>query len=84
MHDILEGVLQHEVKLLLHVMIEEEGYFSLDDFNSCLENLELGYSECKSRPTSISVKTFRSVGNSLKQNGMFLNAYKSCIFYVYT
>ena len=32
MHDILEGVLQYEVKLLLHVMIEEEGYFSLDYF----------------------------------------------------
>ena len=47
MHDILEGVLQYEVKLLLHVMIEEEGYFSLDYFNSRLENLELGYMECQ-------------------------------------
>lgn len=48
MHDILEGVLQYEVKLMLRVVIEEEGYFTLDHFNSCLENLELGYMESKS------------------------------------
>lgn len=79
MHDILEGLLQYEMKLLLHVMIEEEGYFSLDYFNSCLDNLELGYMESKSRPTLISVRTFRSAGNSLKQTSMF------CIYmYTYT
>lgn len=71
MHDILEGALQFEVKLLLRVMVEEEGYFTLDYFNSCLENLELGYMECKSRPTLISMKTLKSAGNSLKQSGMF-------------
>ena len=33
MHDILEGSLQYEVKLMLQVMVNTEGYFSLDDLN---------------------------------------------------
>ena len=69
MHDCLEGVLQYEIKLLLHVMVENE-CFTLKDFNSRLQNVELGYMECKNKPTSISVSTFNSNGNSLKQNGM--------------
>lgn len=70
MHDILEGSLQYEVKLLLHAMIDDKNYFNLTLFNSRLENLELGYMECKNRPTVISAKTYSSTGNSLKQNGM--------------
>lgn len=70
MHDILEGSLQYEVKLLLHAMIDDKNYFNLTTFNTRLENLELGYMECKNRPTIISAKTYSSTGNSLKQNGM--------------
>ena len=33
MHDILEGALQHEVKLMLKNMIEVNQYFSLDMHN---------------------------------------------------
>ena len=69
-HDILEGALQYEVKLLMSVMIEEETYFTLENFNVCLKNLELGYMECKSRPTPISMRILKSTGNSLKQSGM--------------
>ena len=67
MHDILEGSLQYEVKLLLHA---DKNYFNLAILNSRLENLELGYMECKNWPTIISAKTYSSTGNSLKQNGM--------------
>ena len=70
MHDILEGALQYEVKLLLHVMIEDKNHFTLAIFNSRLKNLELGYMECNNRPTIISTKTYKSTGNSLKQSGM--------------
>lgn len=70
MHDVLEGALEYEVKLLLRVLIEDENYFTLDNFNGCLENLEFGYMECKNRPTPISKKTLQSTGNSLKQSGM--------------
>ena len=71
MHDLLEGVLQYEVKLLLCVMVQGK-YFTLENFNSRLENAELGYMECKNRPTRISATTFNSDGNSLKQNGMYV------------
>ena len=68
MHDVLEGALEYEVKLLLNTLLKD--YFTLDNFNGWLENLELGYMECKSRPTPISKKTLQSSGNSLKQSGM--------------
>ena len=70
MHDILEGILQYEIKLMLQFMINCEGYFSLDSFNSYLDNLELGYMERNNRPTTISVNSFTSEGNSRKQNGL--------------
>ena len=79
MHDILEGVLQYEVKLLLHVMVDNE-CFTLEHFNSRLQNVELGYMECKNRPTLIATSTFNSDGNSLKQNGLFfLCTYTVCM-----
>ena len=64
MHDILEGVLQYEVKLMLQYMINIENHFTLHMFNSKLENLELGKAESNNRPTSIALKTLNSEGNS--------------------
>lgn len=69
MHDLLEGALQYEVKLLLRHFIQTECYFSLDIFNSRLTNLELGYMETKDRPTTIADSTLTSSGHSLKQAG---------------
>jgi len=70
MHDVLEGLLQYEVKLLLQHMITVEHCFTLETVNMKLENLELSASESINRPTSISPTTYNSAGNSLKQNGM--------------
>ena len=72
MHDILEGVLQYEIKLMLQVMVNREKYFTLTDFNSQLENLELGYMESKNCPTQLSSKTLNSDSSSLKQNGLYI------------
>lgn len=72
MHDILEGSLQYEVKLMLQVMVNKERYFSLDYLNMRLENFELGYMEAKNRPSPIAANKFNSSGNTLKQNGMFV------------
>ena len=69
MHDVLEGILQYEAKLMLQYMINVENFFSVNMFNSKLRNLELSSAESKNKPTSISVKTINSEGNSLKQNG---------------
>ena len=67
MHDILEGALQYETKLLLHTM-KDDGIITLQKLNSRLENVELGYMEIKNKPTLISLATYKSDGNSLKQN----------------
>lgn len=80
MHDLLEGVLQHEVKVLLHILIEEKNYFTLDNFNGRLENLELGYMESKNRPSLISITTYKSSNNSVKQNGMSISREMYCIY----
>ena len=47
MHDILEGTLQYESKLMLRVMVNEVKYFTLEQLNSQIENFELGYMESK-------------------------------------
>ena len=70
MHDVLEGALQYEVKLLLKRMVNCDNYFALETLNSRLENLDLGYIDVKNRPTPISAKQLNSDGSSLKQNGL--------------
>ena len=71
MHDILEGALQYEIKLMLQVMMRTECYFPLSTLNSRLENIHYGYMEIKSKPSPISGQTINSDGNSLKQNGTY-------------
>lgn len=69
MHDILEGGLQYETKLLLQKFIQEEKYFTLQELNCRLESFEFGYAEGRSRPSPIEAKTLSSSDNTLKQNG---------------
>ena len=71
MHDILEGALQYEIKLMLQFMIRGENYFTLNAFNSRLENIDYGYMEIKNKPTSLSLQNINSDGSSLRQNGIF-------------
>ncbi len=52
MHDILEGALQYEFKLLIQYCIREQHYFSLTDLNTRLVGAELGYME-SDRPAPI-------------------------------
>lgn len=73
MHDILEGTLQYEVKLMLQILIHTDKYFTLDQLNSWIENFELGYMESSNRPTTISAATINSGGNTLKQNGTYVH-----------
>ena len=71
MHDLLEGALQYETKLMLQQFILREKYITLDAFNNRLERFELGYMEEKDRPSPISDTTLRSESsNTLKQADM--------------
>ena len=72
MHDVLEGVLQFEAKLLLRQFIHHDHYFTLAQLNQQIEALELGFSEVKNRPTPISHATLQEGDNHLKQSGKWL------------
>ncbi len=72
MHDILEGVLQYETKLLLVYYVYDAKVFSSTVLCEIMESYEFGYMEVKNRPTPVESKTLRSKDNLLKQNGMFL------------
>ena len=60
MHDILEGALQHEHKLLLQYCIREQHYFSLTDLNERLVGVELGYME-SDRPAPIETSMMEQI-----------------------
>ena len=72
MHDVLEGVLQFEAKLLLRQFIHHDHYFALAQLNQQSEALELGFSEVINRPTPISHATLQEGDNHLKQSGKWL------------
>ena len=72
MHDILEGALQYEAKLLqflLKQFVNCDHYFTLIQLNQQFQALELGISEVKSRPSPISSATLLDGDGHLKQSG---------------
>lgn len=71
-HDVLEGVMPFELKLLLKYLIFQEKYFTLEQLNTAIQNIELGQLEALDRPTPISPQTLREDGNSLKQQGALI------------
>ena len=75
MHDMLEGALQYEAKLIMQEFIYNDHYVSLADINSVIENFDFGHSEGKTRPTPISAQTLSNLDNSLKQNGTYITLY---------
>lgn len=69
MHDVLEGVVQYELKLFIQYCIESR-YFRRHTLQSIMEGFEFGYMESTSHPTPITAKTLKSNDSLLKQNGM--------------
>lgn len=70
MHDVLEGALQYEAKIMLQKFVQQDQYFTLQELNSIIESFHFGYAEGKSRPSPIEPNTLSSSDSSLKQNGM--------------
>lgn len=66
MHDLFEGVVQYEIKLLLLHCIASK-YFSLEEFNHRLIGFEYGYSEVADKPTVITSQHIHSDGKHLRQ-----------------
>lgn len=72
MHDILEGILQYEAKEFLKHAIFHEKFLSLDELNDLILQFDFGYSNDKSRPSAISLRTLNAAHNSLKQSGILI------------
>lgn len=77
MHDVLEGVLEYEVKLLLLHCIEV-GYFNLKLLNERIRAFAFGQHESSNKPSEISATTLCAADNSLKQSGTFTMCIKIC------
>ena len=70
LHDILEGILQYEVKLLLRYLIHNDRLFTLDQLNQRLQSFDYGYHTAKDKPSVISSSRLNSTeGNLLGQSG---------------
>lgn len=68
MHDLLEGVVSMEVKLVLHKFIYVDNFFTLATFNSYLSNHSYGFCDQKNKPSCLLESTLKSRDNSLKQH----------------
>lgn len=71
MHDLLEGALQYEAKLLLQHCIQQN-YFSRKTLNRRIDVSDFGYATECDRPSTIPHNTLYSSDNLLKQKGWFM------------
>lgn len=69
MHDLLEGVLQYEVKELLKHLISEN-LITLQDINDAIVSFPYGYTDVANKPLPIADTTLYSTRHhKLKQTG---------------
>jgi hypothetical protein len=68
MHDLLEGTLQYEAKLVLKHVIGQR-YITYKSFTGLVGGLELGYMEADNKPTMISSRVISSDDKHLGQKG---------------
>ena len=70
MHDLLEGALQYELKLMLQLFIFQEQYITLSEINDRIEYLDLGFMEIKDRPSLLCDTNLCAHSGTLKQSGI--------------
>lgn len=72
MHDVLEGALVYEAKLIMQHCIDKQ-YLSFTTLSRTLESMELGYMEVGNRPSHFTLDVLRSTNKTaLGQNGKSL------------
>jgi len=59
MHNLLEGIIPFELKLILASFIFDKKYFSLQMLNARLANFDYGYLNRKNKPTALSKTELR-------------------------
>ena len=72
MHDVLEGVLQYEVKELLKYLTSSRTC-SLKQINRRFSMFPYGYSDVSNKPSGISSDNLSSCDHKLRQNGQYNN-----------
>ena len=77
LHDVLEGALQHEVKLVIRKFIHEDRYFTIDEVNQKIDCFDFGYLESKNRPTPLCLSSIMNYDDhSFKLHFiMFINCF---------
>lgn len=77
MHDLLEGLLPYETKLLLNYFIENN-YFTLQNLNNSIASMELPYGTESDRPSPINNEILRAQGSQLNQKGSYICKHIKC------
>jgi thymidine kinase len=67
MHNLFEGVVQYELKLLLQHLINNQTV-NLEHLNQLLINFDYGYSEASNKPTPITHRNLQANDKHLRQN----------------
>ena len=81
MHDVLEGILQYEVKELITYLVSEK-ICSLDYINRRISLLPYGYSDMGNKPSEISRDHLTSSDHKLHQNGKYSMQDASLLFFL--
>lgn len=68
MHDMLEGVCNYDIGLMLKIMIFDFKYFTIDTLNNRIELFDYGSVDIRNRPTLIASETLKGKGNKLKMS----------------
>jgi hypothetical protein len=67
MHDLLEGVVPFELKLILSSFIYDKKYFTLEDLNARPASYDYGYGDRKNKPTLLSEGELRDPKKTINQ-----------------
>ena len=83
MHVLFEGVLHKEIRLMLKCFIYDEHYFSLDTFNTRIENFAYGRKESRSKPPKAFLHSHINGNSKLPLSGDALLMIRTMYFYAH-
>ncbi len=68
MHDLLEGVVPLEMKLLLTYLVDDAKCFSIATLNDRLSQFDFGYSEKSDTPTEIDIRVVKNADTKIRES----------------
>ena len=61
MHDLLEGVIQYELKLFF-LYLHKNGYISMNMLSDRIQSFNYGHMECKNKPSHLKIEDNLNLG----------------------